>query len=220
MTTVAIVDDHSVVRIGIKYVLMTDSEFKFVGEADDGADAVPLVERVHPDILLLDVRMPGIDGISTLQAVLAKFPEQKVVMLTMSDAEEDVYQALSRGARGYVIKDNSPVNIISALKTVMSGELAVSEGVRSVYEARKSERGLTDRERNAYEARKTERGLTGREKEILVLVSKGCSNVEIGDMLHLSPNTVKNHLKNLFESLGAADRAEAVAIGIRRGLIS
>ena len=203
MTTVAIVDDHSVVRIGIKYVLMTDSEFKFVGEADDGADAVPLVERVHPDILLLDVRMPGTDGISTLQAVLAKFPEQKVVMLTMSDAEEDVYQALSLGARGYVIKDNSPVNIISALKTVMSGELAVSESVRSVYEARKSERGLTDRE-----------------KEILILVSKGCSNVEIGDMLHLSPNTVKNHLKNLFESLGAADRAEAVAIGIRRGLIS
>jgi DNA-binding NarL/FixJ family response regulator len=203
MTTVAIVDDHSVVRIGIKYVLMTDSEFKFVGEADDGADAVPLVERVHPDILLLDVRMPGTDGISTLQAVLAKFPEQKVVMLTMSDAEEDVYQALSLGARGYVIKDNSPVNIISALKTVMSGELAVSEAVRSVYEARKSERGLTDRE-----------------KEILILVSKGCSNVEIGDMLHLSPNTVKNHLKNLFESLGAADRAEAVAIGIRRGLIS
>ncbi len=203
MTTVAIVDDHSVVRIGIKYVLMTDSEFKFVGEADDGADAVPLVERVHPDILLLDVRMPGTDGISTLQAVLAKFPEQKVVMLTMSDAEEDVYQALSLGARGYVIKDNSPVNIISALKTVMSGELAVSEGVRSVYEARKSERGLT-----------------GREKEILVLVSKGCSNTEIGDILHLSPNTVKNHLKNLFESLGAADRAEAVAIGIRRGLIS
>ena len=203
MTTVAIVDDHSVVRIGIKYVLMTDSEFKFVGEADDGADAVPLVERVHPDILLLDVRMPGTDGISTLKAVLAKFPEQKVVMLTMSDAEEDVYQALSLGARGYVIKDNSPVNIINALKTVMSGELAVSESVRSVYEARKSERGLTDRE-----------------KEILILVSKGCSNVEIGDMLHLSPNTVKNHLKNLFESLGAADRAEAVAIGIRRGLIS
>ena len=203
MTTVAIVDDHSVVRIGIKYVLMTDSEFQLVGEADDGAEAVSLVEKVHPDILLLDVRMPGTDGIAALKSVREKFPNQKVVMLTMSDAEEDVYQALSLGARGYVIKDNSPVNIISALKTVMSGELAVSEGVRSVYEARKSERGLTDRE-----------------KEILILVSKGCSNVEIGDMLHLSPNTVKNHLKNLFESLGAADRAEAVAIGIRRGLIS
>ncbi len=203
MTTVAIVDDHSVVRIGIKYVLMTDSEFKFVGEADDGADAVSLVEKVHPDILLLDVRMPGTDGVAALKSVREKFPNQKVVMLTMSDAEEDVYQALSLGARGYVIKDNSPGNIIGALKTVMSGELAVSESVRSVYEARKSERGLT-----------------GREKEILVLVSKGCSNVEIGDMLHLSPNTVKNHLKNLFESLGAADRAEAVAIGIRRGLIS
>jgi len=203
MTTVAIVDDHSVVRIGIKYVLMTDSEFQLVGEADDGAEAVSLVERVHPDILLLDVRMPGTDGIAALKAVREKFPDQKVVMLTMSDAEEDVYQALSLGACGYVIKDNSPVNIISALKTVMSGELAVSEGVRSVYEARKSERGLTDRE-----------------KEILVLVSKGCSNTEIGDILSLSPNTVKNHLKNLFEAIGASDRAEAVAIGIRRGLIS
>ena len=203
MTTVAIVDDHSVVRMGMKYVLMTDTDFKFVGEADDGAEAVSLVEKVHPDILLLDVRMPGTGGIAALKSVREKFPDQKVVMLTMSDAEEDVYQAITLGARGYVIKDNSPVNIIGALKKVMAGELAVSDAVRSAYEARKSERGLT-----------------GREKEILVLVSKGCSNAEIGDMLHLSPNTVKNHLKNLFESLGAADRAEAVAIGIRRGLIS
>ena len=203
MTTVAIVDDHSVVRIGIKYVIMTDREFKFAGEADDGAEAVSLVEKVHPDILLLDVRMPGTGGIAALKSVREKFPDQKVVMLTMSDAEEDVYQAITLGARGYVIKDNSPVNIIGALKKVMAGELAVSDAVRSAYESRKSERGLT-----------------GREKEILVLVSKGCSNAEIGDILHLSPNTVKNHLKNLFEALGAADRAEAVAIGIRRGLIS
>ena len=203
MTTVAIVDDHSVVRMGMKYVLMTDKEFKFVGEADDGAEAVSLVEKFSPDILLLDVRMPGTDGIAALRLVREKFPDQRVVMLTMSDAEEDVYQALTLGARGYVIKDNSPGNIIGALRKVMSGELAVSDAVRSAYEARKAERGLTERE-----------------KEILVLVSKGCSNTEIGDILHLSPNTVKNHLKNLFESLGAADRAEAVAIGIRRGLIS
>jgi DNA-binding NarL/FixJ family response regulator len=203
MTTVAIVDDHSVVRIGMKYVIMTDREFKFVGEADDGAEAVSLVEKFSPDILLLDVRMPGTDGIAALRLVREKFPDQRVVMLTMSDAEEDVYQALTLGARGYVIKDNSPGNIIGALRKVMSGELAVSDAVRSAYEARKSERGLT-----------------GREKEILVLVSKGCSNTEIGDILHLSPNTVKNHLKNLFEALGAADRAEAVAIGLRRGLIS
>ena len=203
MTPVAIVDDHSVVRIGRKYVIMTDREFKFVGEADDGAEAVSLVEKVHPDILLLDVRMPGTGGITALKSVREKFPDQKVVMLTMSDAEEDVYQAITIGARGYVIKDNSPVNIIGALKKVMAGELAVSDAVRSAYEARKSERGLT-----------------GREKEILVLVSTGCSNAEIGDILHLSPNTVKNHLKNLFEALGAADRAEAVAIGLRRGLIS
>ena len=203
MTTVAIVDDHSVVRMGMKYVLMTDKEFKFVGEADDGAEAVSLVEKFSPDILLLDVRMPGTDGIAALRLVREKFPDQRVVMLTMSDAEEDVYQALTLGARGYVIKDNSPGNIIGALKKVMAGELAVSDAVRSAYEARKSERGLT-----------------GREKEILVLVSKGCSNAEIGDILHLSPNTVKNHLKNLFEALGAADRAEAVAIGLRRGLIS
>ena len=203
MTTVAIVDDHSVVRIGMKYVIMTDREFKFAGEADDGAEAVSLVEKVHPDILLLDVRMPGTGGIAALKSVREKFPDQKVVMLTMSDSEEDVYQAITLGARGYVIKDNSPVNIIGALKKVMAGDLAVSDAVRSAYEARKSERGLT-----------------GREKEILVLVSKGCSNAEIGDILHLSPNTVKNHLKNLFEALGAADRAEAVAIGLRRGLIS
>ena len=95
MTTVAIVDDHSVVRMGMKYVLMTDKEFKFVGEADDGAEAVTLVDKFRPDILLLDVRMPGTDGIAALRLVREKFPDQRVVMLTMSDAEEDVYQALT-----------------------------------------------------------------------------------------------------------------------------
>ncbi len=203
MTTVAIVDDHSVVRMGMKYVLMTDKSFKFVGEADDGSGAAALVEKLHPDILLLDVRMPGTDGVTALAEVRKRFPEQKVVMLTMSDAEEDIFRSLSLGARGYVIKDNSPGSIISALKTVMAGELCVSDSIQRIYEMRLRERGLTDRE-----------------KEILLLVSKGCSNVEIGDMLHLSPNTVKNHLKNLFEAIGAADRAEAVAIGLRRGLIT
>ena len=116
MTTVAIVDDHSVVRIGIKYVLMTDSEFKFVGEADDGAEAVSLVEKVHPDILLLDVRMPGTGGIAALKSVREKFPDQKVVMLTMSDAEEDVYQA------------NLPLETPLHLRLARAAGLAVTAG--------------------------------------------------------------------------------------------
>lgn len=202
MTRVAIVDDHSVVRIGMRYVLMTDEEFEFVGEADDGAAAVDLVERVKPDILLLDVRMPGVDGLSALERIREKFPGLKVVMLTMSDVEEDIFKALSLGACGYVIKDNSPRSMIASLKKVIAGEMCVSDEIRRVYESRRAERGLTDRE-----------------KEVLVLASKGCSNQEIGAMTHLSANTVKHHLQNVFDTLGASDRAEAVALAIRRGVI-
>lgn len=202
MTTVAIVDDHAVFRMGTKFVLGLDKDLSFVGEAGDGAEAVALVRRTHPDILLLDVRMPGVDGITALQDVLKAVPEQKVVMMTTSDAEEHIYQSLKLGAKGYIVKDSEPETILSAVRTVAAGGMAVPEDVQKIYDIRSSEKGLTPRER-----------------EILALVRKGFSNAEIGDLLGLSGNTVKIHVKNLYAELGVADRAEAVSEAIRRGIL-
>ena len=203
MIKVAIVDDHSVVRIGIKYVLKTEPRLSFVGEASTGEEALPLVERVKPDILLLDVRMPGMDGIEVLKRVLAQHPKQKVVMLTTSLAEEDVYQSLKLGAKGYVVKDNAPAKIVEAILTVAEGGRYIEEVAQTAYEVRSGERGLSPRE-----------------LDVLKFVSKGCANTEIAELLGVSHNTVKNHLKAIFEKMGAADRAEAVALALRRGVIS
>ena len=203
MIKVAIVDDHSVVRIGIKYVLKTEPRLSFVGEASTGEEALPLVESVKPDILLLDVRMPGMDGLAVLKEVLARYPEQKIVMLTTSLAEEDVYQSLKLGAKGYVVKDNAPAKIVEAILTVAEGGRYIEEVAQTAYEVRSGERGLSPRE-----------------LDVLKFVSKGCANTEIAELLGVSHNTVKNHLKAIFEKMGAADRAEAVALALRRGVIS
>ena len=203
MIKVAIVDDHSVVRIGIKYVLKTEPRLSFVGEASTGEEALPLVERVKPDILLLDVRMPGMDGLAVLKEVLARYPEQKIVMLTTSLAEEDVYQSLKLGAKGYVVKDNAPAKIVEAILTVAESGRYIEEVAQTAYEVRSGERGLSPRE-----------------LDVLKFVSKGCANTEIAELLGVSHNTVKNHLKAIFEKMGAADRAEAVALALRRGVIS
>ena len=203
MIKVAIVDDHSVVRIGIKYVLKTEPRLAFVGEAAAGEEALPLVERTKPDVLLLDVRMPGMDGLAVLKEVLARYPEQKVVMLTTSLAEEDVYQSLKLGAKGYVVKDNAPAKIVEAILTVAEGGRYIEEVAQTAYEVRSGERGLSPRE-----------------LDVLKFVSKGCANTEIAELLGVSHNTVKNHLKAIFEKMGAADRAEAVALALRRGVIS
>ena len=203
MIKVAIVDDHSVVRIGIKYVLKTEPRLSFVGEASTGEEALPLVERVKPDILLLDVRMPGMDGLAVLKEVLARYPEQKIVMLTTSLAEEDVYQSLKLGAKGYVVKDNAPAKIVEAILTVAESGRYIEEVAQTAYEVRSGERGLSPRE-----------------LDVLKFVIKGCANPEIAELLGVSHNTVKNHLKAIFEKMGAADRAEAVALALRRGVIS
>lgn len=203
MIKVAIVDDHSVVRIGIKYVLKTEPRLAFVGEASTGEEALPLVERTKPDVLLLDVRMPGMDGLAVLKEVLARYPEQKIVMLTTSLAEEDVYQSLKLGAKGYVVKDNAPAKIVEAILTVAEGGRYIEEVAQTAYEVRSGERGLSPRE-----------------LDVLKFVSKGCANTEIAELLGVSHNTVKNHLKAIFEKMGAADRAEAVALALRRGVIS
>ena len=199
---VAIVDDHSVVRMGFKYMLSFAKDISLVGEAAGGENIVELYESAKPDVVLLDVRMPGVDGIAALDALLTAHDDAKVVMLTTSDTEEDIYSAVNRGAKGYILKETNPPDLLEAIRKVARGESCLSPEAEEIYRLRSAEKGLTQRER-----------------EILQYISKGMSNEEIGRLLGISPNTVKAHIKNIFMTLGVNDRAEAVATGIHRGLI-
>lgn len=203
MIKVAIIDDHSVVRMGFKYMLAFAKDMKLVGEATGGEGAAKFVAECRPDVVLLDVRMPGVDGIAALSEILASAPQTKVVMLTTSDTEEDVYRAISLGAKGYILKETEPNVLLDSIRAVANGGMCVPDAIRRIYEARASEKGLTTRER-----------------EILLYISKGFSNEEIGKQLGISANTVKAHVASILSTLGAGDRAESVAIGIQRGLIA
>ena len=199
---IAVVDDHAVVRMGLKYALSVFKDLEFAGEFSDGEGALGFVEKTKPDVLLMDIRMPGKGGVEALREIIAAHPQQKVVMLTTVGTEEDVYQALNAGAKGYVMKDSAPGNIVDAIRAVAEGRTYVPEEIRKLYEARS----------HAPE-------LTPRELETLQLLAQGLSNREIAARLGVSENGAKVHLKHVNEKLDAKDRVDAVAIGLRKGLL-
>ena len=203
MIRVAVIDDHMVVRAGLKYLLEADAELEFAGELGGGEGAVDFIAAAKPDVTLLDVRMPDKNGIETLKDILQADSKAKVVMLTTSDTEEDVFRAIEEGAMGYVIKD-SPVEIIaSAIRSATAGDVYMTDDIRKIYETRKGVKGLSPRE-----------------AEVIAEAAKGCGNREIGQRLGISENSVKIHLKRAFFKLGASDRAEAVTIAMQRGFIT
>ena len=199
---VAVIDDHAVVRMGLKYALSVFKDIQFAGEHPDGEGAAAFVEKTGPDIVLLDIRMPGKDGVAALKEILAARPDRKVIMLTTAGTEEDVYQSLTIGAKGYVMKDSAPGNIVDAIRAVAEGRTYVPEEIRKLYEARSRAPGLTPRE-----------------LETLQLLAQGLSNREIAARLGVSENGAKVHLKHVNEKLDAKDRVDAVAIGLRKGLL-
>ena len=203
MARVAIVDDHMVVRAGLKYVLESDPEMAFAGEFGGGVGAADFVAQVSPDVTLLDVRMPEKGGIDVLREILAANPKARVVMLTTSDVEEDVYRSIELGALGYVMKESPVETILAAIRSAMAGDVYMSEDVRRIYETRKGAKGLSPRE-----------------AEVMGLVAKGLANREIGDRLGISENSVKMHLKRVNFKLGASDRTEAVQLALQRGFLS
>ena len=202
MIRVAIIDDHVIVRTGLKYLIEADSELEFAGEFGGGVGAAEFVAGVRPDVTLLDVRMPDKGGIDVLREIIAADSHARVVMLTTSDVEEDVFRAIEEGALGYVMKE-SPVEVIgAAIRSAMAGDVFMTDEVRRIYETRKSAKGLS-----------------AREAEALVLASKGAGNREIAAAMNLSENSVKMFMKRAFFKLGAANRAEAVQLAVKRGLI-
>ena len=203
MIRVAIIDDHVVVRAGLKYVLATDPELEFAGEFGGGRGAAQFVSTVEPDVTLLDVRMPDLGGVEALHDILAARPRARVVMLTTSDVEEDVYRSIEEGALGYVQKEAPVEEIVRAIHSAMNGDVYMSDEIRRIYETRKSGKGLSPRE-----------------SEVLNAVADGLVNRQIGERLGISENSVKMHLKRIFYKLGADDRTEAVNLAVKRGFIS
>ena len=203
MIKVVIIDDHVVVRAGLRYIIEADAELEFAGEFGGGVGAAAFVAEKQPDVTLLDVRMPDRSGIDALKDILAANPKARVVMLTTSDAEEDVFRAIEEGALGYVMKESEIATISAAIRSAMAGEVFMTDEVRQIYETRKDSKGLS-----------------AREAEALMIAAKGSNNREIAKEMGLSENSVKMFLKRAFFKLGAANRAEAVQLAVRRGLIS
>jgi DNA-binding NarL/FixJ family response regulator len=199
---ILLVDDHPVLRTGLANVLGSEPEFTVVAEADDGPTALVLWRQHRPDIMLLDVNMSGMDGIETLEKLHAEFPDARVLMLTSSEAAEDVKHALRAGALGYVTKEVRRPELIAAIRTVHRGEKAISESIL--------------RELAAWNEEST---ISRREIEVLGLLRQGFTNSEIGRLLGITERTAKAHVSALLSKLDAADRAEAVARGFERGLL-
>jgi DNA-binding NarL/FixJ family response regulator len=202
MIRVAIIDDHAIVRMGLKYSLSLEPDFEFAGEHSGGEGAGEFVARVRPDVVLLDVRMPVVNGIEALEGIRRKAPDVKVLMLTTSDGDEDVFRSMNKGARGYMVKDESGEDLHVAIRTVASGEVFLPKRIKTIYDDRKKRPSLSERE-----------------IEIVRLVAKGFSNDELADRLHLSPETIKAHLRHVYEKLGVESRVEAVTEAMRTGLV-
>ena len=202
MIRVAIIDDHAIVRMGLRYSLSLEPEFEFAGEHSGGEGAGEFVARVRPDVVLLDVRMPVVNGIEALEDIRRKAPDVKVLMLTTSDGDEDVFRSMNKGARGYMVKDESGEDLHVAIRTVASGEVFLPKRIKAIYDDRKKRPSLSERE-----------------IEIVRLVAKGFSNDELAERLHLSPDTIKAHLRHVYEKLGVESRVEAVTEAMRTGLV-
>ena len=198
---VLIVDDHAVVRMGLKYALSLFVDIELAGELADGEGAAELMRRSGADVVLLDIRMPGKDGIATLGEILAADSSAKVVMLTTSSMEEDVYAALNAGAKGYVLKDRNPENIVKAIRAVAEGGTFIPDDIKAIYKARSEEPELTPTEREA-----------------VGLLVQGLSNKAIAEKVGISEDGVKVRLKHAYEKLGVNDRAGAISVAIRRGI--
>jgi DNA-binding NarL/FixJ family response regulator len=200
-----VVDDHPVVRDGIVGMVASDPEVEAVGEASDGAEAVGLTLALLPDVVLMDLRMRGMDGVAAIRELSRLGVASRVVVLTTFDGDADVLPAIEAGATGYLLKDARRADLLRAIRAAAVGDavLAPSVASRLVGRVRAPE----------------ERLLTPRELEVLALVADGATNRAAGARLHLSEATVKTHLLSIYAKLGVGDRAAAVAEGFRRGLL-
>jgi two-component system NarL family response regulator len=212
---VLVVDDHALFRRGLEMVLAQEPDIEVVGEAADGTEAATMAVDMAPDIVLMDVRMPRRGGIDATSAIKEAVPSAKIVMLTISDEEADLYDAIKAGAMGYLLKEISIDEVASAIRAVYNGQSLISPSMASklLTEFASMIKKADDRPQLP-----TPR-LTDREMEVLRLVAKGMNNRDIAKQLFISENTVKNHIRNILEKLQLHSRMEAVVYAVREKLL-
>jgi DNA-binding NarL/FixJ family response regulator len=216
--TVMVADDHELFRRGMQTVLAMEAGFEVLAQAADGEEAVAKVAELAPDVVLMDVRMPGIDGIEAARRIRQSTPSTRVVMLTISDEEDDLYGAVRAGANGYLLKDASLEDVAAAVRAVARGESLISPSMASKllaeFTAVTGGSGSPHEEEDEGAPR-----LSPREIEVLKLVAQGRTNREVAAALHLSENTVKNHVANILDKLHLRSRLEAVMYAMRTKLL-
>jgi len=212
-TKVLLVDDQLLFRKGLRALLEAEDDLEIVSEASDGQEALDKVKAYRPDIVLMDVHMPGCDGIQGTRLIKADHPDVKVVILTVSDEDDDLFEAIKAGAEGYLLKNLRPEELTQMLRSVMLNEAPVSPAIASKLLGEFRRQPLHD------EGPSNEPELTARERDVLQLVAEGLSNAEIGVKLCVVEGTVKNHLHNILEKLHLQNRVQAAAYAMRAGLV-
>jgi DNA-binding NarL/FixJ family response regulator len=212
---VLIVDDHALFRRGLQMVLRQEDDIDVVGEAGDGHEAVEKAQELMPDVVLMDVRMPGQSGIKATEQIKDLIPHAKILMLTISDEEADLYDAIKAGASGYLLKEISIDEVADAVRSVWSGQSRISPSMASKLLTEFAAMSKRADERQQLPAPR----LTEREMEVLKLVAQGMNNRDIAKELFISENTVKNHIRNILEKLHLHSRMEAVVYAVREKLL-
>jgi DNA-binding NarL/FixJ family response regulator len=202
MIRILVADDHAVVRSGIVGILNAQPDMRVVCDAPDGFMAIEMFFAHKPDVALIDLQMPGRDGVGVVEAIRAEDPEARLIILTTYDTDDDIERSLKAGAKAYLLKDVEPRDLVQCIRDVLAGKTSIAPAV-----AAKLAHRLTRVQ------------LTMRELEVLKLIAKGQSNKEIGAGLNIAESTVKLHVNTLFEKLGVTSRTEAMKVGLERGLI-
>ena len=202
---ILVTDDHPVVRAGLSGMLSGEPDFEVVGEAQNGKEAVAFVGERKPDVVLMDLRMPEMDGVTAIEHIKSNYPDVHILVLTTYESDADILRAIETGATGYLLKDTPREELFGAIRTVAQGQSPLDPGVAA---------RLMQRVRDP-----EEEGLSTREIEVLELVAHGTSNKEIAKQLWVSETTVKSHMLHIFDKLGVTDRTAAVTEALKRGII-
>jgi two-component system nitrate/nitrite response regulator NarL len=210
---ILLVDDHLLFRKGLIRLLDAQSDFDVVGEARDGLEAIEKTRQLRPDLVLMDIRMPDCDGLEATRRIKGQMPDVQVVMLTVSDSEQDLATAVKYGADGYLLKDVEPEELFEQLRRVGEGEAPLSRGMTGKLFSQLS------RQSRPVAGSKASSVLSERECEVLTLVVEGLSNRQIGDELGIARNTVKNHLRSIYAKLNVSNRTQAAAYAVGHGLV-
>ncbi|MGE5577406.1 MAG: response regulator [Syntrophothermus sp.] len=219
---VLIADDHALLREGLRRVLEFESEIEVVGEAADGVQAVERARELRPDVVVLDINMPGLDGIEVTRRIKRECPAAQIVVLTIHDDDQYVFEVVKAGAQGYVLKDIEPGQIVEAIKTVRRGESYIPPNLMSkvLGEFKRMSGELAAGAAAHDQAAEEGQGrLTEREQEILRAIAQGLTNREIADRFYISEKTVKNHVSNLLRKLHLTDRTQAAIYAIKNKLV-